>query len=72
MGDAKLKLSASGTADFAGSVVPKSDNAADLGAANKRWANVHVADGIVMTTPDGTVKYKISIDNGGRLITTPL
>ncbi|TMV48406.1 hypothetical protein FE783_17990 [Paenibacillus mesophilus] len=71
-GDAKLKISAAGTADFAGAIVPKTDNTADLGAAGKRWANVHVADGIVMTTPDGTGKYKVYVDNDGQLRTSPL
>lgn len=58
-----IVISAAGTADFAGAIVPKTDNAADLGAAGKRWSNIHVADGIVMTTPGGTGTYKVYVDN---------
>ena len=32
--------------------------------------NAWFKGGIILTTPDGTKKYKITIDNSGKLITT--
>ncbi|TNJ58676.1 hypothetical protein FE784_37985 [Paenibacillus hemerocallicola] len=62
----KLKISAAaGEAEFSGGVYPKTDKGASLGGAAKRWANVHVSDGLVMTTPDGTKTYKVYVDNSG-------
>jgi hypothetical protein len=61
----KLKISPAGDAEFSGGVHPKTDKGASLGGAAKRWANVHVSDGLVMTTPDGTKTYKVYVDNSG-------
>ncbi|WP_202916233.1 glycosyl hydrolase family 28-related protein [Paenibacillus mesophilus] len=63
--DAKLTISAAGDADFSGAVNPKSDKGGSLGGSAKRWTNVHVSDGVVMSTPDGTKTYKVYVDNDG-------
>ncbi|RKN85515.1 glycosyl hydrolase family 28-related protein [Paenibacillus ginsengarvi] len=63
----KLKISPAGDAEFAGGVHPKTDKGASLGGAAKRWSRVHVADGIAMTTPDGTKTYKLYVDNDGTI-----
>ncbi|CAG7610586.1 hypothetical protein PAESOLCIP111_01259 [Paenibacillus solanacearum] len=69
-GDAKIKIASSGNADFTGTASPKTDKGASLGTSAQRWSNVHVADGVIMTTPDGTQKYKVYVDNNGELKTS--
>ncbi|WP_223836747.1 glycosyl hydrolase family 28-related protein [Paenibacillus oceani] len=64
----KLKISpTAGDGEFAGGVHPKTDQGASLGKPARRWANVHVSDGLLMTTPDGTHTYKVYVDNAGQI-----
>lgn len=47
------------------------DDATRSNACTLDWnGNEWLAGGLILTTPDGTAKYKITVDNSGNLITT--
>ncbi|MBD2865104.1 hypothetical protein [Paenibacillus oceani] len=43
-------------------VLPMQGGAASLGEAAQRWKQLHVTEGIVLTTPDGSKTYRLSIN----------
>jgi len=49
---------------------PNPDNALSLGTLLNRWTEAHLRSGIVVTTPDGTAKYRIAVDNAGAITST--
>ncbi|MDF2658304.1 MAG: mannuronan C-5-epimerase, multi-domain protein [Paenibacillus sp.] len=68
-GDVKLRLAATGDAVLSANVLPMQDGTASLGEAAQRWKQLHVTEGIVMMTPDGSKTYRLSLNNDGTLRT---
>lgn len=49
---------------------PNPDNTLSLGTLLNRWTEAHLRSGIVVTTPDGSAKYRITVDNAGAVTST--
>lgn len=49
---------------------PNPDNTLSLGTSGNRWTEAHLRNGIVVTTPDGSAKYRIAVDNAGAITST--
>jgi hypothetical protein len=71
-GSSSLALIDSNYATFysALAVRPSADNVSSLGIAANRYTEAHLTNGIVVTTPDSTKKYRIKVDNAGVITTT--
>lgn len=55
-----------------GFVTPDIDAVNNLGTSTKRWLRVESKEGFVVTTPDGTKRYLIAVNNAGSLTATLL
>jgi len=53
-----------------GNVYPELSAVGTLGTTTNKWKSVYAKNGIVVTTPDNTNQYVISVDNSGNVITT--
>jgi len=49
---------------------PSPDNILSMGTLANRWTEAHLKNGVVVTTPDGTKKYRIAVDNAGAITST--
>lgn len=52
------------------SAYPGGDNTMELGLTASRWQKVHARSGMVVTTPNGSAKYIIAVDNAGAVTST--
>ena len=53
-----------------GKFYPNADGTYDIGSTTARVQRVYAKEGFVVTTPDGTKNYLISVSNAGALTTT--
>lgn len=51
-------------------VYPDPTNAIALGYASRQFLEAYLKNGTVVTTPDGTKKYRIAVDNAGAVTST--
>lgn len=56
--------------EFSGNLNPAIDNTKDIGEETDRWRWGYFYDGVVITSPDGTL-WEVSVDNAGVLTSTP-
>ena len=54
----------------ASAISPESDNSMSCGETSNRWSEVHSRNGVVVTTPNGSNKYRIAVDNSGNVTAT--
>lgn len=49
---------------------PGADGTYSFGSAVRRWLELYAKNGMVVTTPDTTKRYRISVNNAGTVIST--
>lgn len=64
------RVTVGGTSAFGGTIFPSVDATHTIGTNTFMFLEANVKNGIVVKTPDGTKKYRISVDNAGAIIST--